>query len=50
MDENLLASTLFGHVRGAFLDAVSDREGAFVSASGGTVFIDEIGELGPGAR
>ncbi len=42
---SLVESELFGHVRGAFTGATSDRPGAFEQASSGTIFIDEIGEL-----
>ena len=47
LDENLLMDALFGHVKGAFTEAQTDRKGAFVAASGGTLHLDEIGNASP---
>ena len=47
LDENLLLDTLFGHTRGAFTEARTDRKGAFLEADGGTLFLDEIQAASP---
>ncbi|MCL2789415.1 MAG: sigma 54-interacting transcriptional regulator [Desulfobulbus sp.] len=47
LDENLLMDALFGHVKGAFSEAHSDRKGAFLAASSGTLHLDEIGNASP---
>jgi transcriptional regulator with GAF, ATPase, and Fis domain len=50
LPDNLIDSELFGHERGAFTGAVAENRGRFERADGGTIFLDEIGELPPSAQ
>lgn len=50
LTESLLGSQLFGHRRGAFTGAVEDQAGVFETAAGGTIFLDEIGDISPNVQ
>lgn len=50
LPESLLESELFGHVKGSFTGAIKDKEGLFMAAAGGTIFLDEISATSPGIQ
>jgi transcriptional regulator with PAS, ATPase and Fis domain len=50
LQSSVMESELFGHVKGAFTGAVADKDGLFAAADGGTIFLDEIGELTPAVQ
>ncbi len=50
LPETLLESELFGHVRGSFTGAIADKKGLFEEADGGSIFLDEIGEIPPSVQ